>query len=91
LGLVADAFSGLSADILGIGNRKGLNNGNIAFMLLNVPQFERQEPNLGISGFAYQYDQLHRFRQPVDYGVHFILKKKVNCAKLLICSPQKCQ
>jgi hypothetical protein len=62
-----DNSSGLSPDILSNGGIKGLFNGNIAQMITQLPELQRQSLGSGLEGMAYQYDQLHRIKQSRSY------------------------
>lgn len=76
LGALSNAWTEMDNDILNHGNGiNGLFNGNIAFMIRQVPELGKTlapsdvlASQYALMGTAYQYDQLHRIRQSRSYA-----------------------
>ncbi len=57
--------------VLGIGDDEGLFNGNIAWMITDIPDFNKNgTPGLeGTQAMIYQYDQLHRIKKARSHEI----------------------
>ncbi|MEM8907556.1 MAG: hypothetical protein AAGD05_06900, partial [Bacteroidota bacterium] len=78
-GTSSSIWTDLGGALLNGTGPKGLFNGNISWMVTDIPHFDDQAnelgsgPQRGLRAQAYQYDQLHRIKKATSFGVGSVL------------------
>ncbi|MGB3198450.1 MAG: hypothetical protein WBB17_12050, partial [Saprospiraceae bacterium] len=67
--LTKNSWNNMGTNILSLGGKKGLFNGNIAWMMTDNWFFDYTTyvPYSGVISHAYKYDQLHRLKAAHSY------------------------